>query len=434
MVARQGHVARAPEIGVIDRRELARVLGRANVADWAVIQRDQELGVVDEAVPGMRRAEHRTRWQLTVRIDTPAGRGSALVEIDALGGDPAKVVDQAIALAQAAIGPAWATIPPAAPARVDLADPALATLDPIAIGESILHDLVRPAPVHVVGCVKFLREHVAVSARQGFHTEWDATLVQVDLAVTANQRSLDATREARLRHGLALDGAVTAAAADLELLATATPPTGGSCAIILTDDALLHDGLGVWAAFTTQADAVVARQGLTRYHEQTPIVAGADQVPEPLTIVSDGAQRFGVRSAPLGDEGEAVRRFTLVDRGIAADLGLSPREASLRRRDPNGGVRNLVVTPGTWSGALDPGRVVEVRRLRALAIDPYTGDASLEIALAIDHATGKPFTGGTLRLDLIDVLARARRSATQIRRGPYDGPDRVLIDHAELIA
>src|SRR5439155_22382561 len=128
------------------------------------------------------------------------------------------------------------------------------------------------------------------------------------------------------------------------------------------------------------------RQGLTRYREQMPIVPGADQEREPLTVASDGSLEYGVRSAPIGDEGDAVRRFLLVERGVAAGLGLSPREAALRHRDPNGGVRNIVVTSGTWSGdaAAGGGRVVEVRRLRHLALDRYTGDARLEIELALD--------------------------------------------------
>ena len=311
-------------------------------------------------------------------------------------------------------------------------------LDPIAIGDAVLHELARPTGTTVVGSANILREHVAVSARQGFRTEWTATLARIALLVTSSEHSLEVVREARLRAELDLDDAVKRAITDLGLLATARAPIGGPCAVVLAGDALLHDGLGVWAAFVTQADAVVARQGLTRYHEQTPIAAGADQLPEPLTIISDGAQHFGVRSAPLGDEGEAVRRFALVDRGIAAGLGMSPREAALRHRDPNGGVRNLVVSPGTWSGQIDAsaGCVIEVRRLRALEIDPYTGEASLEIALAIDHgATGSaPFAGGTIRLDLIDALARARRSEAKLRRGPYDGPAAVWIDRTELIA
>jgi hypothetical protein len=205
--------------------------------------------------------------------------------------------------------------------------------------------------------------------------------------------------------------------------------------VVLTADALLYGELGVWEAFVTQADPVVARQGLTRYHEPAAIAAGAENVAEPLSISSDGALAFGVRSSPLGDEGDAVRRFPLVTRGLAAGLGLTPREAALRQRDPNGGVRNLIVDAGSWDERIAPDqiRVIEVRRLRGLEIDPYTGDADLELALSVDRATGAPFSGGTLHLDLIDVLAKAKRSARTIRRGPYVGPAAVLIDRADLI-
>ena len=202
------------------------------------------------------------------------------------------------------------------------------------------------------------------------------------------------------------------------MLAKATAPAPGECAIVLAADALVPvelGELGVWEAFAAQADAVLAREGLARFHERSPIAEGADHVPDPLTVESDGALAFGVRSAPLGDDGDAVRRFAIVDRGIAAGLGLSPREAALRKRDPNGGVRNLVVPPGTWDGRVDvSGCTIEVRRLRELSIDCFTGDASLEIALAVEHGKG-PFAGGTIRLDLVAALARARRSSERMR-------------------
>ena len=100
--------------------------------------------------------------------------------------------------------------------------------------------------------------------------------------------------------------------------------------------------------------------------------------------------------------------------------------------------------PGTWSG--DPtaadsrgagnARVIDVHRVRSVAIDPYTGDASLEIALAIDHGGAIPraFVGGTIRLDLIAALATAHRSTTLLRRGAYNGPDAILVDNALLLA
>jgi hypothetical protein len=429
MAPREGHDPRAPEIDVIDRRSLTRALGHQDLADWIVVDRDQELVVVDGAT---RRQERRTRWQLTVHADTPTGRGTAHVSIDANEGDPDRLVEQAATLARLSVGPAWSSIPQAAPARVELADPALATADLLAVADAIVR--VRHAGAVIDARASLLRERVAVQTKQGFHTEWSATLAHVDALVAATGRSLSLTREARRVDQLELATAIDDAIADLELIASAGAPPPGPCALVLAGEALLHGGLGVWQAFVSQADAVVARQGLTRYHESTPIVPGADELAEPLDVTSDGALPFGVWSAPLGDEGDAVRKFPLVTRGIAAGLGLSPREASLRQREPNGGVRNLVVGPGTWDETLVAPRVLEIRRLRGLEIDPYTGDADLEILLGFDRASRTSFTGGTLRLDLIDVLARAHRSAHWLRRGPYAGPAAIGIERAELIA
>ncbi|MEO8841985.1 MAG: metallopeptidase TldD-related protein [Kofleriaceae bacterium] len=414
---------------MIDRKTLTRALGHQDLADWVIVERDQELAVVDDHV---RREERRTRWQLTVHADTPGGRGSAHVTIDANEGDPDRLVEQAATLARLSVGPAWSTIPQAAPARVELVDPALASAELLTAADTILTLVPRRPGATISPRVSVLHEQVTMATKAGFHAAWSATLARVEAVVIANDHTLQIFREARRTDRLDLVAAVDDAIADLRLIASAGSPVGGPCALVLTGDAMLHGGLGVWQAFVSQADAVVARQGLTRYHEHTPIVPGADQLPEPLDITSDGALPFGVRSAPLGDDGDAIRQFPLVAHGIAAGLGLSPREAALRQREPNGGVRNLVVGRGTWDERLPVAtRVIEVRRLRNLEIDPYTGDADLELGLGIDHGT--PFAGGTLRLDLIDTLARAHRSVRRLQRGPYDGPAAVLIERVDLI-
>lgn len=422
---------------MIDHNGLVRaVRNNRRVADWTVVQRERQIAVAGES-PAVRRAERQLGWELTVHHDAPQGRGTAHLSIRSVEGSPEALVDQAVALAEASVGPAWVSRPLAAPARMKLADPALGEREPLEIASEVLHGLPRPSSV--LARVTVVREKVTVAAFGGLRVEWLATLVRVDALVAAGERSLLVSREARELASLDIAPALATAAADLEHLAKAGAPAPGPCTLVLGPDAMLHDGgHGVWAAFASQADAVVARQGLTRYRERTPIVPGADSLAEPLTIESDGSVDFGVRSAPVGDEGAAVRRFALVERGIAVGLGLSPREAALRKQDPNGGVRNLVVALGTWRGLFEAGasRVVEVRRLRGLAIDRYTGDASLEIALAIDHAggTSTAFTGGSIRIDLIDALARARRSSTELSRGPYRGPDAVLVARAELIA
>ncbi len=423
---------------MITRRDLTRALLRRSVADWVVTERAQELGESDDA-RGLRRHETRTHSTILIHHDVPRGRGSARVEITAgTDGDALGVVDQALSLAAAAIGPAWKTVPPAAPAQVRVMDPELVKQDLVTAAAAIARSVrARGTGSNVTASARILRERIAVQGKNGFHEEWLASHVRVEALVVATDRSLEVVREARRTSDLALTPAIAAATSDLKLLESAGPPLPGRCAVILTADTLLHDhGLGVWSVFATQGDSVVERQGLTRYRVGTPIAPGANQLDEPLTIASDGALDYATRSSPVGDDGGAIRRFPMIERGISVGLGLSAREAALRRLDPNGGVRNLVVAPGTWNGKPGDGRTIELRRLRALSIDPYTGDASLEIALAFDHQNGRalPFTGGTVRFDLVGALARARRSSVTLQRGPYFGPASVMIDGVDLIA
>lgn len=418
---------------MIDRAALVRALAQRRVADWVVAERAQELALADPARQ-LLRSEDRHRLELVVHHDTPRGRGSARLALAVGAGDATEIVAQAVDLATAAVGPAWRSPPAAAPARVELLDPALAD-GPLAAIAAALARSVRGAEI----AVSALREQVTVQTRAGLTTTWRASQLAAQVLVIAGARSLALGRVARRAADLDLAAVVEEARGHLAQLATAAAPVPGRCALVLTSDALLHgdgDALGVWSAFAAQADGALERQGLTRYRLGAPIAAGLDRITEPLSIASDGALDFATRSAPIGDDGDPIRRFPLVERGLCVGLGLGAHEAARRRLEPNGGVRNLDVAPGSWDHSLPVARTVEVLRLRALTIDTYTGDANLELSLAIDHQAGahRAFTGGTVRLDLIAALAQARRSARVIRRGAYRGPAAVLIEDVELIA
>ena len=418
---------------MISRRNLVNALNARKVADWVVIERVQELAAIAED-RATQRTEQRTRWTVVVHHDVPRGRGTAHLELTTQQGEAKDVIAQAISLATAATGSAWTSTPAAAPAKVNVLDPALEKANLATIAAEIASTTKRPAGAAVQLGIELMRERVTVQAESGFQTSWLATSVRAEGLISVGDHSLDLSRDARRRMDLDLDAALDQAATDLALVATAGAPVLGRCAVILRPDALLHGGgLGVWSVFADHANAESERQGLTRYRQSTAIAPGADTLAEPLTITSNGALDFASRSAPVGDEGDAVRRFALIERGIATGLGITAREAARRKVDPNGGVRNLVIARGTWTEAPPAGRTIEVRRLRSLSIDPYTGDASLEIGLAIDRQTGKPFTGGTLRLDLVAALAHARRSSAALRRGAYLGPASVLIEDAELV-
>ncbi|MEO7097226.1 MAG: hypothetical protein ABI175_28455, partial [Polyangiales bacterium] len=327
MVAHARHGARTAEGHVISRRNLVSALNARKVADWVVIERVQELAVITEDRP-TRRTEERTRWTVVVHHDVPRGRGTARLELTTRQGEAKDVIEQAISLASAAIGPAWTSTPAAAPANVNVLDGTLEKADLSVIATEIARSAKRPAGSTVQLGIELLRERVTVQAESGFQTSWLATSVTAAGLIAVGDHSLDISRDARRRQDLDLDRALELAAADLGLLATAGTPVPGKCAVLLRADALLHGGgLGVWSVFADHANAEAERQGLTRYRQSTAITPGADTLAEPLTITSDGALDFASRSAPVGDEGDAVRRFALIERGIATGLGISAREA-----------------------------------------------------------------------------------------------------------
>ncbi|CAN5910428.1 hypothetical protein BH11MYX2_BH11MYX2_32950 [soil metagenome] len=424
---------------MISRRTLTSTLKDRRLADWIVIERDQDL--VSARRDRVRR-EDRMVYSVTVHVDTPRGRGTARVEVTGPGGSTRATVDHAIDLATAALGPSWRATPPAAPARVALLDPALATASLDEVAARTVAAWKAPG-MAVDGSLEILRERVTVETQAGLKTGWLASLVHANVRLASESTSLAIVREARQVVDLHLDEAFATAVHDFAAMDQALPTKTGKRALLLRTEALLHGGgLGLWDVFAAHATAELERQGLVRYRLGAPIAAGANAVDEPITITSDGSLDYGTRSAPLSEEGAAVRRFALVENGIATGLGLSMREAARRRLEPNGGVRNLVVSSGTWVPPANPAAVlaqppyVEVHRLRSCVVDPYTGDATLEIALATDFDGKSTSTikQGQIRLDLVAALARAKRSAAPLRRGAYFGPDAVLIENIELLA
>ena len=436
---------------MITQRDLVQRLTRRDPGAWSVVERIQDTATADDP-QSFQRNDHRTRLTLIVHHDVPRGRGSARLDLDAFDGTADDLVDQAITLALTAVGPAWLSTPPAAPAKVAVLDDDLVNRELDAAARAVLTRLRRPAGVTTRAAISILRERTTIVASSGFQTTWLATSLRAHAVLALGAHQLTVTRTSRRAADLELDAALASATADLQQLSTAAPPMAGPCALWLGPDAILHGGdLGLWSIFAHQADAAIERQGLTRFRLHAELAPGAAHLAEPLSITSDGALDFATRSLPITDDAVAIRRFALVDRGIATGLGLSPREAALRHTEPNGGVRNLVVSPGTWSppatspdapaSAAAARRVLEVRRLHALSIDPYTGDATLDIAFGLDHRvdprTGRtiafPVTGGTIHLDLLTALAHARRSRQLLRRGAYHGPAALLIDHAALL-
>ena len=272
---------------------------------------------------------------------------------------------------------------------------------------------------------------MTVTTHAGFDKSWAATRVRVDAIVMAGERSLAIARECaharRPRHRRRDRRCGSRSRAVRERACTGRGP----CTLVLRADAIVDDGLGVWRAFVTQADASIERQGLTRYREHQAIAPGADQVASPLTIASDGALRLWAALVARRRGGRGRPPVLAVERGIASGLALSVREAALRGREPNGGVRNLVVDPGAWMArpwASASSRCGGCAASRSIRIPARRRSRSRWAPTA---ASRSPVA--RCALDLIEALAHAQRSTTVLTRGAYDGPDAIWIDRAELI-
>ena len=401
--------------------------------------------VIESAVRRMRRSLGPARTAemygqtLSVLLfrDLEAGRGSARVDLSGED-EPAARALLAAAAEQAAlaVGPGWVLPPPAAPARVEVADPDLVGNLAGVVGEAF-----RPVAKMKIARAEFAAElstHRIVSSRQ-FTSEYQATRLDFDVTVVADaggaERVRGAVRRVRdVKLTARLARAVEAAA--LRRSAKALEP--GSYDIVLGPDAIAQPRYGCFAPLVAQASGERIRLGLSRYRPGQKVFAtGGDD----FTLVSDGTIPYGILSAPFGALGEPVRRFVLVEKGVAVDRALDLREGALAGVPPNGGARNLVLSPGgeTAAALSAPGNerpLLAVRQLAWLDADPQSGDLTAEVALGtVERAGGPPVvvTGGLLSGNAFELLGRARRSRESGEAGWYRGPQALRIDRVDVV-
>ncbi len=442
------------------------------VDDFVVLER---AGVRRERGPGRRARDLEERHiDVTIFRDHVGGRGVARARIPAaIGDDPDLLrahLGDTIARAAVALGPVWASPPPAAPARVQVADPAIADLDgamsALAAQVDTVDDQARDVRVLAIE-----RWQCALHTQVGLASSYPSTLVSaraqlaagaVDaepaLACARRLRDLDwpsAYREAERRR-------------QLRARARATPP--GRYDIILTGAALIPTRLplaaperpraglqpplslapggdpirafGWFAPLLAQADSELIRLGLSRYRPGQAVYhsgltdgarGAAAEPPEPLTLGVDGTIPYGLRSRPFGDLGAPTRRQTLIADGIAQGSLRSLRAAAGDAALASGGVANLVLaagrTPPTVLRAAGPTArpVLEISALSWLDPDPLTGELHARIDLGLlDDGTAT--MGGVLRGNLFSWLTRARYSSQLADHGWYLGPEAIRVD------
>ena len=433
-------------------RDIARVLsGVASVSEW-VIQRSnvtrrwRQLGATaatgDDIDAGTR---------VIVFRDLASGRGSASFQLtDELDDAVADLAEAAADRAASGTGPAWSLPPAAAPAQVAVADRDLARdlaggVD--AVVEQIASGLAKGYRI-ATARIAAERIETAVVTRGGFASTFISTLITARAAIAAGDSGPGEIERVSLRARRSADLGIAKALADatarLADRRTSGPLAAGTYDLLLLEDAITAeagdgpdraDHFGWFSPFVAQASGSAARQGLSRYQPGQSVFGDIEPTGDPLTISSDGTLAFGIRSAPFGPHGEPIRRFDLVRDGLAAGLSLDLREAGMRKRTANGGVRNLVVGAGRDpASTLAESATLEVTELRWLDADPSSGKLAAEIGLGFSRTDSerKPITGGILTGDAFDLFARARLSSDTMFRGWYKGPRGILFPGVQI--
>lgn len=426
------------------------------VSEYAIAERAVVRRVVTTAAD---RVDRRHTAHVHVFVDGVAGRGQTAFDVREHDlDDLTALVRRAADRAARGRGPAWTLPPPGAPARVAVFDARLSDPDAAAAIASALVRATRGGgpveaaagePIRVDAWrVAVDSERVEVAASTGLRTAYRATRATVDAIVApvaaGAPRAAVVAIARRRRADLALGRELVAAGRRVRALRRAEPVAAGRYAIALDARAVDHaariasrrahdprgpERFGWFAPLAHHADGGTARRGVARYLPGASIFGERDATGDPLSVASDGALPFGLASAPVGDLGEPVRRFALVTDGVAAGLGLDAREAGLRGVPANGGVRNLVVAPGSLDGrsTRDVARAaggdeptLAVDELADVHVDLVRG--SVTAIVAAGEVDGRPVAGAAVTLNLYEALAAARWTRAVVDRGWYRGP------------
>lgn len=436
-------------------RLLDAVEAHASVGEYVVAERRRHTTTLEL---GRTRRARIVEAAATVYRDDARGRGSASVTFPLAHADELRaIIERAVARAGRIAGPSWQLPPPAAPARVDLVDRALAD-DPEAVLRELEQRIARAiadggeaaqaagGPLRASALRIDIEHHgTALHTSAGFRGRYESTRIALRLTLVAQAdggapRSVTLALARRRSEDLQLEAQLRAAGRRLAALERAEPLAAGRYELALTGAALTDppgEHFGWLAALVAQADGATARRGLARYLPGQSIFRALDPTGDPLTVYSDGALDYGTHSEPFGELGEPVRRFALIERGVAAGLALDVREAGLLGVLPNGGVRNLDVAPGTLDADAelapdaDGQPPLRVESMSALSMDPRTG--AFVGALDLGYLGDRPVRDGVVRGDIYALLAGARLASQLVHAGWYRGPRLIRLPALDVL-
>lgn len=268
----------------------------------------------------------------------------------------------------------------------------------------------------------------------GVSVEQPATTIFFDLILLAGEGERAAEVHAELRRrrlrDLYIEGAVAAYGAFARHTLSATPPPAFRGPVVVSGEAAgqLFNPLFFNASpFAAHTSAQMKQQRMSRF---TPgdFITPEEPRGDRLTLVSDPARPWGVRTTAFDDEGLPARPATLIEDGVFRQFWADARYASYLGVPPTGDIGNLTVGLGTapLRALTTPadGAVYEIVAFSWFNPDVVTGDFSAEIRLGYRHdASGTaPIKGGALTGNLFEAFTDARFSAESFTDGTYYGP------------
>ncbi len=414
---------------------IAKALSRSpSIDEWVVreVRERHHSERITTPRVGAKRQEH--RYHITVWRDRRGARGEARMLLAARDhADFASMLAHAADRAFFNLGPAWRLPLPAAPTRVQLADARLSEDPESVVAE--LSEIVREVrgvmPEKQSDAIHVQERLIRIRTSTGADFSSEETMISAEVLLSSQKAELTHLFEIRVRTTADLDfrARLDAAKEAVNIRSTARELTPGLYDLVIAHRALLRAGGRMEAHWLSplahHADAVMVRRGLARYRPGEPLFDHKTSSGDVINVDSDGSIDYAAQSAAFGFLGGPVRRFRLVDKGVAANLALGIQEASLAKKDANGGARNLHL--GSGSHTLD--QLASGQRPRLLItemdwleVNLQSGDIVAQIGLIADDHSQKGVRGGTFSFNLFAALARLRISREMATEARMTGP------------
>ena len=428
---------------------LRKELRAATAVDEYII-REHRLQTLTREIGGDHVTARREGRSLSARVflDRELGRGHS--EFSVLpGANLRSLISQSAARALGAIGRSWRLRPPSAPARLRLFDPEWAkNLDESADQLWEQFQAHQPTSLQVVrGTLSLELTDARAIVSNGFDNQYRSTKVLITASVQAKKGAPVHMRlHARHQDGLRWQAVFEDALRRSLLSPGAIPNQSGVCDLVLLSSAYHPRGdgdFGLWNSPVHQCRAGLASSGLARYQVGQEILQGPARG-DTLTLRSDGTRDFGWRSAPFDRDGQAVRRFAIIENGKAVGQSVGYIDAARQGIDANGGVRDLVIEPGKLSleelGTPGVRPLVVVHSLSDLHAEARggiclrIGDSELRLRAASGATQTKATHGGVLCGNLYRWLQDVRFSSEQDDLPWLKGPRAIRFNQLQLHA